>query len=135
MKHPNGHFKKKPCRSCGEPFQPEAPSHLYCGEDGKIRGFDHAYYKRTYGASVADIERMRADQGNSCYLCGSAGFLMREHHRRPLVVDHDHDTGRVRKLLCHNCNRALGLFSDNPDLMRKAAAYVEAHKEGATTIP
>jgi hypothetical protein len=60
---------------------------------------------------------------------------MRDHHRQRLVVDHDHDTGAIRKLLCHNCNRALGLFKDNIDVIRRAADYIEEHREGATTIP
>jgi hypothetical protein len=44
-----------------------------------------------------------------------------------LAVDHCHDTGKVRRLLCHNCNRALGLFKDNSDILRKAADYVEEY--------
>ena len=44
------------------------------------------------------------------------------------VVGHNHTTGTVRRLLCHNCNRALGLFGDDPNLLKRASAsaYVEA---------
>lgn len=51
----------------------------------------------------------------------------RGHHEK-LCVDHDHETGKVRKLLCHNCNRALGLLRDDPALLRKSAEYIEQHK-------
>ena len=135
MKYPNGKFNPKPCRICGEEFQPEAPAHHYCSTECKERGYDNAYYLRTYGATVYVVEGLRKEQNNKCYLCGEEGFLMREHHRQRLVVDHCHTTGVVRKLLCHNCNRALGLFMDNPEVMRKAADYIEEHREGATTIP
>ncbi len=73
---------------------------------------------------------MFAEQGGVCAVCGqperrrnSKGGIRR------LSVDHDHATGEVRALLCHDCNTALGLLLDSPDLMRLAAAYVERHNE------
>nr|WP_079404456.1 endonuclease VII domain-containing protein [Streptomyces sp. 3211] len=42
-------------------------------------------------------------------------------------VDHDHQTGKVRGVLCFSCNAALGQFKDRPDVMRRAAAYVEGN--------
>jgi hypothetical protein len=72
---------------------------------------------------------MKQEQDNKCFLCGSEGFLMdKNKHVEKLAVDHCHETGKVRKLLCHNCNRALGLFKDNHDVIRKAADYVEEYK-------
>lgn len=64
-------------------------------------------------------------QGGGCALCGTtdpgrAGGSS----ERVFAVDHCHGTGRVRGLLCHNCNRALGLFRDNAEVLRRAAEYV-----------
>jgi hypothetical protein len=56
---------------------------------------------------------------------------MREDHTAKLMVDHCHATGKVRGLLCHNCNRALGLLKDDKSTIRRALEYLE----GATTIP
>ena len=50
-----------------------------------------------------------------CVICGS---------EEPLVVDHDHKTGKVRGMLCNHCNRGLGHFRDDPELMEFAAQYV-----------
>ena len=49
-------------------------------------------------------------------------FAVRE---SALCIDHDHTTGKVRGMLCHDCNTSLGKFRDNPDILRKAADYLE----------
>lgn len=126
-KYPNGYFRDKSCKTCGSTFTPTNPCQLYCSSACKGK---NAYYKRNYGIDDATLEQMKKDQDYKCYLCHSEGFLIgKNNHNEKLAVDHDHNTGKVRKLLCHNCNRALGLFKDNPELMRKAASYVEEHKE------
>lgn len=135
IKHPNGSFKEKPCRVCGRAFQPDAPSRLYCSPECSEEGYDHAYLMRTYGMTLNEYRRRLASQEGCCAICRSPGFKMREHHRKLLVVDHDHATGAIRGLLCHNCNRAIGLLKDDPAIIRQAAAHIETHREGATTIP
>ena len=126
-KYPNsGAFNPKPCRRCDTEFTPQAPSQLYCSP--KCRG-KQAYYVRVYGITQDQHEAMKEQQDHRCYLCGSEGFCIGKNgHTEKLAVDHCHATGAVRKLLCHNCNRALGLLQDQPELMRKAAAYVESHR-------
>jgi hypothetical protein len=52
-----------------------------------------------------------------CAICSREGDLDQ---------DHDHGTGERRGFLCANCNRALGLFKDNPEWLRRAARYLEA---------
>lgn len=124
MKYPNPYFKEKICKTCGGVFTPKAPSQLYCSKD--CRG-KTAYYERNYGITERDYRVMLEEQNHKCYLCGSEGFLIgKNNHSEKLAVDHCHATGKVRKLLCHNCNRALGLMKDNPVLLRLAADYVES---------
>lgn len=132
MKYPNRYFNDKACRTCEDSFTPTAPSQLYCSKQCKGKT---AYYQRTYGITEQYVRSMYEDQDHRCYICFSEGFIIGKNgHSEMLAVDHCHDTGQVRKLLCHNCNRALGLMQDNPDLLRLAADYIEAHREGATTI-
>lgn len=80
-----------------------------------------------YGITVEQYAAMLADQGGVCAICGQGE--PNEHGRTGtrfrLAVDHDHETGRVRGLLCQKCNRAIGLLGDNPQRLRDAADYVE----------
>lgn len=125
-KYPNGYFKDKECKTCKQVFTPTNPCNIYCSAECKGK---NSYYKRQYGITDADLAKMKEEQDNKCYLCGSEGFLIgKNNNSEKLAVDHDHATGKVRKLLCHNCNRALGLLKDNAEVLRKAAKYVEEHR-------
>lgn len=128
-KYPQGYFKDKSCKWCGNTFMPQAPSHLYCSQKCADRAHADKYLKRAYALSLEEYEKLLEQHDHKCAICGSTGFTI--HPNGPLlVVDHDHKTGKVRGMLCHNCNRALGLFQDNIDALKQAIRYLE----GATTI-
>ncbi|WP_424870631.1 endonuclease VII domain-containing protein [Streptomyces sp. SAI-229] len=74
------------------------------------------HLKRQYGITEAESDELIASQGGICCICLAAPA---KH------VDHCHETGRVRGVLCFSCNAALGQFKDRPDAIRRAAAYVE----------
>lgn len=76
--------------------------------------------KRNYQITPEDYERILVIQGGKCAICGRD----RQEFPKPLVVDHDHDTGKVRGLLCPNCNHGLGRFSDSIDVVAKALEYL-----------
>jgi hypothetical protein len=71
---------------------------------------------RNYGITWDERETMIASQGSVCAVCGSTAWG----HYGPLV-DHDHDTGEVRGIVCHKCNIGIGLIGDN---LRRAEAVV-----------
>ena len=126
-KYPQGYFKDKPCRECKTMFTPKAPSELYCSDPCKDRGITSAYLKRNYNITLACYEKMHEEQGGLCKICQGEGFVMsavKNGHVNKLVVDHCHDSGEVRGLLCHNCNRALGLLKDDPAVLKRAIEYL-----------
>ncbi len=126
-KYPNKYFKDKKCKTCGNIFTPVTPAELYCCVE--CRG-KNSYYQRTYGFDQKELERMKLAQDNKCAICGSEGFRIgQKGHTEKLAVDHDHKTGRVRALLCHNCNRGLGLFQDSYSLLREAAKYLQEYSD------
>ncbi|WP_344288161.1 endonuclease VII domain-containing protein [Streptomyces synnematoformans] len=87
----------------------------YCKACRAVQGrADHL--KRQYGITEAERDQMIASQMGVCLICLSA----------PAVhVDHCHRTGKVRGVLCFNCNSAIGKLRDNPATARRAAAYLE----------
>jgi hypothetical protein len=94
-------------------------------ESGKKAIADRkSHLKRTYGMTLEEYDAMLAAQGGVCAIC---------HQPRPeeraLHVDHDHDTGAIRGLLCFTCNNALGDFRDSQQLFEAAAAYLDRDEE------
>ncbi len=87
----------------------------------KSRNVKNTYLKSKYGISLEDYEAMVAEQGGGCAICKQGP---RGKRYSSLVVDHCHDTGIVRGLLCDHCNRGLGLFGDNPETLEAAALYL-----------
>lgn len=79
-----------------------------------------------YGITIADFDRLSAEQGGKCAVCdrvpaghGKSGTLH---------VDHCHELGVIRGLLCDSCNRAIGLLGDSPAVLAKASMYLVRHK-------
>ena len=85
-------------------------------------------FNRQFGISVDDYERMHKDQNGLCWICGKAETettTAGQSQPNRLTVDHDHDTGKVRGLLCAKCNQGIGCLMHSPDLLKKAILYLE----------
>ena len=78
--------------------------------------------RTNYGIGIEDYDRMLRGQGGTCATCEATAA---DQQRGRLNVDHCHETGRVRGLLCANCNRAIGLAADSPDRLRRMATYLD----------
>lgn len=75
------------------------------------------YLQRTYGISLDDVNKLVLAQKGKCAVCFKEARL---------YVDHDHETGELRSLLCPGCNAGIGLLKEDPNILRQAAAYLEA---------
>lgn len=128
-KYPQKNFRPKNCRWCGSTFNPVGPSHMYCSDECRKEVNSNKHYQRTYGVGVAWVKERLDEQGWKCAICKTSGFKMREDHVSGMNLDHCHKTGKARALLCHNCNRGLGLMQDDPEILREAANYVERHRD------
>ena len=75
--------------------------------------------KWRYGLSEHRFDQLMVAQSGVCALCAA---------RPAVAVDHDHTTGKVRGLLCHQCNIGLGHFADDHDRLQKAIDYLRKHQ-------
>lgn len=121
-------FQVKACKECDKEFKPAAPAHLYCSNECARRAYITRYVGRAYNISIEEYDELWSDP--YCRICRSEGFVVSRNGGAKLAIDHDHETGTVRGLLCPSCNQALGLLKDSPDILRAAIHYLE----GATTI-
>lgn len=78
--------------------------------------------RHQYGITLDQYREMLKSQGGVCAICKKECIS-----GRSLAVDHDHETDKVRQLLCANCNRGLGFFQDSPELLKIASAYLDRH--------
>ena len=105
----------------------------YCKQCQKEH-YNSEYHKRhnlkKYGISLEEYNDILTSQRGGCAICGASPG------KRSLAVDHSHDTGAVRGLLCFQCNQVLGLMDERPILFRLAALYLEraeAKRKAAAT--
>ena len=112
-KNKNGKFGKhsicKQCRSERSRFR------YSNGDTYSVR------LKKLYGLSVKEYDELYAEAEGKCQCCG----IKEKELNKRLAVDHCHSSGKVRGLLCGKCNRGLGLFYDNQELLQQAIQYLK----------
>ena len=78
--------------------------------------------KSVYGITLEDYKVMYREQEGKCAICGTH---CPDHGKLGLVVDHCHKKGHVRKLLCTHCNKGIGQFKEDPEILAKAIEYLK----------
>ena len=101
------------------------PKQTFCCKSCSTR---NSNIKRRYGITSDTVHEMYKAQDGKCKIClkpgdvFELGFVKRS---KQLCLDHSHRTGKVRGLLCNNCNRGLGMFKDNKDVLKAAIKYLK----------
>jgi hypothetical protein len=119
----DGHMGR--CKECSAEYNkewqsrnPEKAKEIWKKSEKKNRQkYSERKKAKTYGLSLDDYRDLVEKHDGLCAICGEAPD-------RGLNVDHCHDTGAVRGLLCSKCNLGLGHFGDDPALIEKALKYL-----------
>lgn len=146
MGYRKGSFKNRICLICDKEFNPTNSRQAYCGnkknqqscsykrwrnvgsginekEKQRITKYrKNHHFKSRYGITYDDYQVLLNKQNWVCAICG--GKTQQKNGLISLNVDHDHVTGKVRGLLCFNCNTSLGKFKDDVNLLKKAINYL-----------
>jgi hypothetical protein len=88
--------------------------------------YGRRYTLQKYDLTVDQYNNMLTEQVGVCKICGQPETSVSRGALRSLSVDHCHDTGKVRGLLCYRCNTSIGRMNDDPDLLQKAVDYLTA---------
>lgn len=84
----------------------------------------NAQIKYKYGITIEDYNKILVKQEERCAICGRHQC----NFDKKLHIDHDHKTGKIRGLLCYNCNHAIGKFFDNTEYLQNAINYLNNNK-------
>lgn len=119
-------MKEKKCSKCGAS---KPPSEFHKNMD-RLRSWckpcqaiaDRAkHYRRTFGITIEELEQIFESQNEKCAICQRDMVLRWKNYQ----LDHDHETGKIRGILCVNCNTALGTFGDNLAGIMKVVEYLK----------
>lgn len=98
------------------------------------QNFNRKITLKKYGLSVYEYEHMLKKQNHVCAICKKPEILIRNGKVQPLSVDHDHDTGKIRGLLCVNCNKILGHAHDDVAVLQTAIQYLRKHSSSPEEV-
>ena len=79
---------------------------------------------KVYGITLEQVQEMREQSGGICSICNREG----KHHHKRLVIDHDHNTGKVRGLICSTCNSMIGWCGEDTQTLQNLIDYLNRHK-------
>jgi hypothetical protein len=126
----DGRWRRYRCKECeGNRFKQWVAAQIAADPEGykkKVADESRGRKLKLFGMTAEDYDQMFEAQGGVCAICKKPECLPTRwgSFSSRLPIDHDHQTGRVRGLLCHSCNKALGLFKDSPDVLQAAADYL-----------
>ncbi len=94
----------------------------------KIKGYRYSGgYLKKYGLTIEDYNKLVKQQDGVCAICGNNETVKQNGKETKLAVDHDWKTGKIRGLLCKNCNVSLGNLNEDISLFYKCIEYLKQH--------
>ncbi len=125
-KREHGRYRLKTCRSCKSRM---AMDYRKKNPDRWKVLYKNARLRQKHGIKAIDVEAMLDDQKWLCAICGIKMETSLRNKPNTACVDHNHSTGKIRKILCLRCNAGIGYFDENIEFMKSAITYLEDHRQ------
>lgn len=121
--------EKIKCPCCHKGFTPRRANQFYCKESCTDRA---RKIRLRYNITPAAVYAIYKAQSGRCAICDVKGDIheLGFTSKAPFHIDHDHSSGRVRGLLCPECNKGLGMFKDSRLFLEQAIKYLTHHSGG-----
>lgn len=113
------------CKACCS----ERTKQWFVDNPGRAEANKRKSVLAAYGLTVDDYDSLLQQQGGACAICRRPERTTRNGKLLRMPVDHDHETGAVRGILCHSCNRAIGFLGEDVAIVQETVAYLLRHQE------
>ena len=126
-KREKNRIKNKRWRKNNPTYNREAQVRFRRNHPNKIRNYK---FEVRYGITLERYNEMSEKQNAKCAICGNPETAKHNSTQtiQRLAVDHCHSTGKIRGLLCQDCNRGIGKFKDDITRLQNAILYLQKHK-------
>lgn len=112
---------RKCCKLCSEIAKQKRPKYIHPDPERQKRERKNNQLKFFYKITLEDYNKMFKEQEGKCKICNKSV----DEFKKGLVVDHCHETGKIRGLLCTNCNTGIGSLGDNIYILQRSIEYLK----------
>ena len=118
--HDRPHYVKGRCQSC------HRKEWLKTHKTWRLAFYRKRHLRTKYQLTIQDYEELWNQQEGKCVICNS--LFTKTRGPKFANIDHDHRTGKIRGILCHNCNTGLGKFNERIDVLTQAIYYIQKNE-------
>lgn len=126
----NSNYCKEAYNKNKEKYSAASKAWAKANKEKRTNIFRNSHYKQVFGITLEDYNIMLVSQGGACAICKlPESVKLPSGAIKSLSIDHCHNTGKIRGLLCYRHNVGIGFFDENIEYLNSAIDYIRKHNE------